>query len=396
MDGEGLPQAWSVRAAPRASLRPMTDGMDHLHPETVAVRAGRPAATAGAPLNAPLVMASSFHTGGDHEYSREGNPTWEGLEEALGALEGGEAVAFASGMAAVAAVLEGQSLGARVVLPAVSYVTMRELMAERAGGWRLDAVEVDVTDTEATLAACDGAALLWLESPTNPLVGIADLATLAKAAHAEGAIVVVDNTFATPLLQRPLELGADLVVHSATKYVGGHSDLLLGAVVARDHGEADRLRHVRELNGATPGTLEAWLALRGLRTLPVRIERAQATATELARRLADHPEVTGVRYPGLPDDPGHALAERQMAGPGAMLAFEVSGGGERAQALCERVRVIVYATSLGGVETLIDRRARWPGEAHISPSLLRLSVGCEHPDDLWADLEQALSATASA
>jgi len=218
---------------------------------------------------------------------------------------------------------------------------------------------------------------------------VADLPALCTAGRRAGAIVGVDNTFATPLLQQPLALGADLVVHSATKFIGGHSDLLSGITIARDQALAGRLRHRRGLSGATPGALEAFLALRGLRTLAVRLDRSQANAAELARRLDQHPAVSRVRYPGLPTDPGHQTAAAQMTGFGAVLAFEVADA-PTADQLCDAVHVIVHATSLGSVETTIERRSKLPGQEHLPPGLLRLSVGCEHIDDLWNDLNTAL------
>jgi cystathionine gamma-synthase len=251
---------------------------------------------------------------------------------------------------------------------------------------------VNIADTDAVLAALSGARLLWLETMTNPLLAVPDLPTLIAAGRAAGALVCVDATFATPLLVRSLDLGADLVVHSATKYLSGHSDLLLGVLVTRDEQLAETLRTRRTMTGAIPGALECYLALRGLRTLAVRMERAQHNAGELARRLVAHPRVTRVRYPGLPDDPGHQRAAAQCAGFGAMISFEVAGGAEAAEGLCQSVRLITHATSLGGVESLIERRARHAiDEASGTPeNLLRFSVGIEHVDDLWADLTQAL------
>ncbi len=339
-------------------------------------------------------MASTFHAGGEGAYARtDGTPTWRALEEAVGELEGGEAVLFSSGMAAVAAVLETLPIGARVVHPTVSYLGVRRLMGDHVDAGRMQTSPVDITDAEATIAAARGADMLWIETPTNPLIGIADLERLAGAATELGVITVVDNTFATPLLQRPLELGCDIVVHSATKLIGGHSDLLLGIAVCRDAERSEELRDVRHDAGATPGGLEAWLALRGLRTLPVRLAQAQATALDLARRLRDHARVRRVHYPGLPDDPGHELANRQMDGFGTMLAFQVEGGAARADAVCAAVRLLTHATSLGGVETLIENRAAQPGEEHLPEGLLRVSVGCEHPEDLWEDLDAALASS---
>jgi cystathionine gamma-synthase len=367
-----------------------------LRPETVAVKAGRDPAEPGQALGPPLVMASTFRAGADREYARtDGTPTWRAFEEAIGDLEGGEAFAFSSGMAAVAAVLETLPIGARVVYPSVSYLGVRRLLNAHADSGRLDVTGVDITDADAAIAACENADLLWIETPTNPLVGIADLERLAAAVSERGVSTVVDNTFATPLLQRPLEGGCDVVVHSATKLIGGHSDLLLGVAVCREDRWAHELHRVRHDTGATPGGLEAWLALRGLRTLPVRLERMQSTALELARRLGEHPAVRAVHYPGLPDHAGHELARRQMDGFGTMLAFEVEGGSGRADAVCNAVGLIINATSLGGVETLIENRAAAPGEEHLPDGLIRISAGCEHVEDLWEDLEGALGTSSS-
>ena len=350
--------------------------------DTIAVHAGRPSE---GPLSPPVVLAANYRTYG---YTREdGSPTWAGLETAVAELEGGgESVAFSTGMAAASAVLEPLPVGARVVGPAVGYTGVRMLLRERAAAGRVELVEADMTDTDAVLRECEGAALLWVETPTNPLIGVAELDRLIDGAHAAGAAVAVDATFATPLLQRPLELGADAVVHSATKYISGHSDLMLGIVSTRDEGRAATLRHTRGSTGATPGALEAFLALRGLRTLGVRLDRAQQSAAVLAERLAAHPAVTAIHYPGLESDPFHDRAARLMDGFGAMLAFEVSGGADAAQAVADRVRVIVHATSLGGVETLIERRSRYADEA-APEALLRVSVGIEDVEDLWDDLD---------
>jgi cystathionine gamma-synthase len=364
-----------------------------LSPDTLAIVAGRPPPAPDGPVNPPIVLSSTYHAGGPVGYGRDGNPTWTAFEEALGALEGGLALGFASGMAATAAVLELLPAAARVVVPSLGYYGVRALTAELARLGKLGVVAVDQTDTEAALAAADGAALVWLESPANPLLGIADLEALCAGARERGALAAVDNTFATPLLQRPLDLGADVVVHSATKYLGGHSDVLLGATVVRDPELNGRLANVRELFGAIPGPVEASLVLRGMRTLGVRLARAQASAAVLAGRLSDHAAVERVLYPGLPHHPGHALARAQMSGFGAMVSFEVRGGAESAERVAAACRVITHATSLGSVETLIERRRRWPGESpEVPESLLRLSVGCEDVDDLWADLARALSA----
>ena len=349
-----------------------------LHPETVAVTTGRPDGLPQAPLNAPMVPASTYHHGGSMDYGRDGNPGWEALEDALGALEGGRCVTFASGLAAATAVLDELPIGAKVVAQRAPYYGVAELLRER-----LERNQI-VLETHAALTAqvladgMAGTALLWIESPTNPLLDVVDLDDVIAIAKRAGALVLVDNTFATPLGQQPLKLGADLVLHSATKLIGGHSDLLLGAIVTTDEDLDRRLRHRRSMTGATPGALESYLALRGLRTLPVRLERAQATARELASRLGRHPAIARVRYPGH----------------GTMISFETSGSGEQAESVCERARLIVHATSLGGVETTMERRARYPSEraAGTPEALIRLSVGLEHVEDLWRDLDHALGA----
>jgi cystathionine gamma-synthase len=376
--------------------RPAAPG---LHPETAIICAGRPRHAAGEPLNVPIVLASNFYAGAtaapgtgqdSRAYSRtDATPGWEALETAVGQAEGGYAVAFSSGMAAVGAVLDLVPAGGRIVAPADCYFGVGELLADarQHGRWAVD--RVDLTDSASVQAAVAGANLLWLETPSNPLLDVADLPALCAAGRRAGAIVGVDNTFATPLLQQPLALGADVSVHSATKFIGGHSDLLSGITIARDQAMAGRLCHRRGLSGATPGALEAYLALRGLRTLALRLDRGQANAAELARRLDQHPAVSRVRYPGLPGDPGHRTAAAQMTGFGAVLAFEVADA-PTADRLCDAVRVIVHATSLGGVESTIERRSKLPGQEHVPPGLLRLSVGCEHIDDLWNDLNTAL------
>lgn len=363
-----------------------------VEPETWAVMAGRGMPGTGAPLNVPPVLASNFELGSERAYSRDdATPTWEAFEELLGGLEGGEAVAFASGMGAAASVFDLMPVGATVVLGDDCYQGVSGLAEAGAalGRWRLE--RVGVGDTARWLELAAGADLVWLESPSNPLLAVADLPAICSAPRRPDALVVVDSTFATPLVQRPLELGADLVMHSATKYLGGHSDLLLGAVVAASNERAGQLRKRRELAGATPGALESYLALRGMRTLPLRLRHASAAAADLAERLAQHDAVEVVRYPGRADHPTHETARGFMAGFGAVVSFDVEGGAEPADAVCRAVRIIRHATSLGGVESTIERRAAIPGQTHLPPGLLRLSVGCEHPADLWRDLEQALA-----
>ena len=367
-----------------------------LAPSTRAVVAGRPARVPDAPLNPDLVLTSTYVAStepGARGYARFANPTWEALEEALGELEGAPARVFASGMAAVSAVLDRTPVGGLVVAPEGSYNTTLALLEEHEASGRLRRRLVDVTDVAAVTAALDGADLLWLESPTNPLLQVADLRALSAAGHAAGALVVVDNTFATPLVQRPLDLGADVVVHSVTKYLSGHSDVLLGAVATADADLLAALHRHRTLHGAIPGPFEAWLALRGLRTLHLRVERSQASALVLATRLAEHPAVSRVRHPSLPSDPGHALAGAQMSGYGSVISIELPGGAAAADALQGATRLWTPATSLGGVESTLERRRRHANEPAVTPeSLVRLSVGVEDVEDLWADLAEALDA----
>ena len=370
--------------------------MPDLHRSTLAVSAGRPAHAAGNPVNVPIAVSATFHLAGDQEYVRDtGGDTVLALEQALGALEGGRALAFGSGMAAAAAVFDTLPVGSVVVAPRVCYQGVSALLTEAEAKGRLVLRRVEISDTEAVVAALQESptpSLLWGETPTNPMVTVADVAALATAAHQVGAIFGVDSTWNTPLLLRPLEHGANIVMHSATKYLGGHSDVLIGALVVRDAALHQQLLDHRHLSGAMPGMLEAFLTLRGIRTLDVRLERAQHNAGELARRLDADPRIERVLYPGLPSDPGHELSGRQSDGYGAMMSFLVAGDGDAAQAVCDRVRLITHATSLGGVESLIERRARYAGERAngVPENLVRLSVGIEHVEDLWADLDQAL------
>lgn len=365
-------------------------------PETLAVSAGRPAPEVDAPLNIPVTFASTYvgsadTTDGSLGYGRYGNPTWLALEEGIGALEGGRALTFSSGMAAAHAVLELVPAASTVVLPDNCYLGVAAAIDRRAerNGWTVR--RVDIADTDAVLAAAEGADLVWVESPTNPMIEVADLPALG-AALAGRTRLVVDNTFATPLLQQPLSTGADIVLHAVTKFIAGHSDALLGALVVRESDSTTfaALDAVRRSHGATPGTMEAYLALRGLRTLPLRLAQAQANAAVLAGRLAAHPSVLRVRYPGLADDPGHARAARTMSGFGSLISIDLADAAN-ADAFVAATRLWVFATSLGGVESMLERRRRWAGELPTVPEgLVRLSVGVEHVEDLWADLAQAL------
>lgn len=377
-----------------------------LAPETRVVVGGRPAHDPGAALSTPITMSSTYVAGGDPDlaYGRYANAVWTSFEEVLGDLEGGRALVFASGMAAITATLEiateralagvdTTALPSRglpvVVSPAQAYSgTLHLLPSDRY-------LAVDIDDTAAVVAALDTCtrpiACLWIESPTNPGLQVADVATLTAAAHERGILVVVDNTFATPISSTPLALGADVVVHSVTKMLAGHSDVVLGAAVTRDDDLAQRLLERRTKHGAIASPFDTWLALRGMRTLALRVERASSNALELATRLGRHPAVSRVLYPGLPTDPGYTLAQQTLKYAGSIVCIEFTGGVDAAEHLCDGVRLWVPATSLGGVESTLERRRRWPSESlQVDESLVRLSVGIEDVDDLWADLAQAL------
>lgn len=350
----------------------------------------------GSPLNVPPIPASNFVLGGRRAYSRdEGTPGWDALEEIVGGLEGGTSVAFASGMAGIASVFDQLPVGAVIALPDDCYQGVAGLAhaGERRGRWSVHRIAVD--NTARWVELCSSADLIWLESPSNPLLTVGDLDVICAAPRKPGAILGVDNTFATPLNQRPLALGADVAVQSVTKFIGGHSDLLGGVVTVTDSALLGALRHSRELTGATPGTLETFLAVRGVRTLAVRLARAQENAMTLADRLARHPGVTLTRYPGLPSHPTHAAARRQLKGFGTIISFDVRGDAATADAVCTRLQLIQHATSLGAVESTIERRASVPGQEHLAPTLLRLSVGIEAVEDLWVDLDVALRAVPS-
>lgn len=309
-------------------------------------------------------------------YARDGNPTGQAFEEALGALEGGIAVAFSSGMAAANAVFDTLAHGARVLATRPAYAGVSGRLRELHDAGRIDLTFIDAEDSEALVAAAADVDMVWLESPTNPMLVVPPVDRMITAAKGCGATVVFDNTFATPLLQRPLDLGADIVMHSATKALSGHSDLLMGALVVRTDEQAEQFRTRRVLLGAAPSAFDSFLALRGIRTLAVRVERAQSTAQFLAEQLASHPCVARVRYPGF----------------GTIMAIEVAGTPHDADAVCAATRIWVHATSLGGVESLLERRRQWKFEDTLVPeTLIRLSVGIEHPDDLLSDFVAALS-----
>jgi len=353
-------------------------------PSTRAVHAGRPPAAQGAPLLGGPVLAAPFHLRGAKDaapygYGRDHNPTWTALEHALGELDGGEAVIFASGMAAVSAVVLRLRPGDRLVATRDGYPGIRTLASERLqpAGVRVRFVE---TDTQALVEAAEGASVLWVETPSNPGLRSCDLRAVAAAARAAGALLAVDNTLATPLGMLPLEVGADLAVTSATKLLCGHSDLLLGVVSVRDEALADELRAFRSQVGAIPGPFETWLAHRSLATLALRVQRTGENALAVAHALAERSGVSGVVHPGL-DDP---VAAAQMAAFGPLVGFALPSAGA-AQAFLDACDLVTEATSFGGVETTAERRARW-GTDDVTEGFIRLSAGCEDTDDLVADV----------
>ncbi|QIL19867.1 PLP-dependent transferase [Thermomonas sp. HDW16] len=370
-------------------------------PATLAVHVGNePDPTTGA-VAPPLHLSTTFRHGpagersAGYEYQREGNPTNDRLREALMALEGGkQAMTFASGMAAMTTLLECLPNGARVLFPDDCYTGLRMLFEEFLPERGIQATVVDMADLDAVRAACTTPlAMLWIETPSNPLMKVADIAALAEIGHRAGATVVVDNTFATPLLQRPLALGADIVMHSTTKYFGGHSDVLGGALVfAEDDALAHKVAHRLHVTGAVLAPFSAWLTLRGCRSLGARMAMHCANARKVADFLATHPAVERVNWPGLSIHPGHDIAARQMRDFGGMMSIQLRGGREAALAMAGKLHLFTNATSLGGCESLVEHRASVEGANPRSPqNLLRLSVGLEDGDDLIADLAQALS-----
>lgn len=375
--------------------------MTTLRPDTLAVHAGNAPDDATGAVAPPLHLSTTFRHGpagervAGYEYQREGNPTNDRLREALAALEGGEtACTFASGMAAMTTLLECLPNGARVLFPDDCYSGLRMLFQEFLPERGLVAEVIDMGDLDAVRAACaTPVSMLWIETPSNPLMKVSDIAALADIGHAAGAVIVVDNTFATPLLQRPLALGADVVMHSTTKYFGGHSDVLGGALVFAHDGElARKVAHRLHVTGAVLAPFSAWLTLRGCRSLGARMAMHCANARKVVDFLAAHTAIERVNWPGLSSHPGHEVANRQMRDFGAMLSIEVRGGREAALAMAGKLRVFTNATSLGGCESLIEHRASVEGPNPRSPqNLLRISVGLEHVDDLIADLRQALA-----
>jgi cystathionine gamma-synthase len=368
--------------------------------ETLAVHAGAEVDRETRSLAPPIHLTTTFEHPPDASlasgplYIREGNPTEERLERALALLEGGsEAIVYASGVAAGTALLQSLPEGSHVLIPNDCYYAFRAIAVEFFPRWRMTSTQVDMTDLEAIRAAIrPETRLFWLETPSNPLMAVTDLAGAIALARAQGALTMVDNTFATPLLQRPLDLGADIVLHSTTKYFGGHSDVQGGALIFKKATAlSQQSRHVRHLLGSVASPFNSWLVLRGLRSLPCRMERHSDNALHLATALSGHPALNAIHYPGLTGDPGHQTARRQMRKFGGMLSLRVAGGRQRALEVASKLRIFTNATSLGGTESLVEHRASSEGPASTTPDdLLRLSVGLEHPDDLLADLQQAL------
>ncbi len=370
--------------------------------ETRAIHAGQDPEPEFGAVNVPIYQTSTYAQPAvgeprRYDYARGGNPTREALQTAIASLEGGRhALCFSSGMAAETTLLLTLRPGDHVVLGDDVYGGTYRLLARVLSDWGLAFDTVDLTQRDAVRAAItERTALVWVETPTNPLLKVVDIAEVCGIAHGAGARVVVDNTFATPYLQRPLELGADVVVHSVTKYLGGHSDLIGGALVTSDDALRERLAFLQNAVGAVPGPMDCYLALRGLKTLAVRMRAHCLGAERIAAWLVHHPKVTRVRYPGLPEDPGHTVAAAQMDGFGGMVSFEV-GSPELARSVAERTRLFFLAESLGGVESLIElpgpmTHASVAGSPlEVPNTLIRLSVGIEHPDDLVEDLAQAL------
>lgn len=370
----------------------------HQGPGTRVIHAGLPRAHDESPLLPGPTFAGTYHLRGDPSqhvdvYGRDDNPTWRGLEAAIGQLEGGHAVGFASGMAAVAAVLLALSEPERaVVVPSDGYIGVRTIARDHLAARGLP-VRLVATDQRAIEQELAGAGMVWVETPSNPRLDVVDIAALAQATREAGALLVVDNTLATPLGQTPLELGADLVVASGSKHLSGHSDLILGYVAARERATAVRLHDWRTLTGAIPGPFEAWLAHRSIATLGLRLERQCANAAALAKLLADREEVSVVRYPGLERDPSHAVARRQMRGFGSLLGF-VLPDLDWAERFLDRTELVVAATSFGGVHSSAERRARWASD-NVPDAWIRFSAGIEDTEDLVADVERALDAAAA-
>jgi cystathionine gamma-synthase len=357
------------------------------------VSKGRPEKKPDGAINPSIVLSTTFHAPNEVGYGRYGNETWNAFEEVMQSLEGGRTLAFASGMAAISAVFNVIPNGSVVVASKNGYSGTNTVLKQKEESKTFEVRWVDVSDTDEVLNALKGANLFWLESPTNPALEVADMPKVIKEAKDLGVLVGVDNTFATALNQKPLDMGADISMNSATKFIAGHSDVLLGTVSSKNDELLTKIEGIRKLGGAIPGPFEVWLALRGIRTLDVRLQRAQTNALEIAMRLEKDPRVAKVRYPGLESHPQHARAKSFMKNFGAVLGFEPNCTPELADQICSSSKLIAHATSLGGVETLWERRHRWSAESPTIPkNLIRISVGIEDVEDLWNDISQALNA----
>lgn len=351
-----------------------------LHPETEVVQKGRPEREPGGAIIGGIAVTTTFRAGGEYIYGRSDNDTWRDLEAVLGALEQGRALVFSSGMSAISATFDLLPPGGTIVAPSSGYMNTLVQLKKLETNRRLKIVWVDIEDSTAVIKSLDGASMLFFESPINPLLTVAEVDLLIREAKSRGVLVAMDNTFATPLRQRPLQLGADVVVHSLTKALSGHSDVVLGTAVTNSDELYERLLSYRKDSGANAGPFEAWLALRGLRTFPIRFHQAESSAKVLVERLAKHPAIERVRYPGF----------------GFMISIEVKGGARAADKACNSSRIWAYATSLGGVESLWERRRRHGDEpVDVPENLIRLSVGIEHVEDLWSDMESALNKSQS-
>jgi cystathionine gamma-synthase len=369
--------------------------------ETAAIHAGRGIDPATGAVAMPIYLSSTFERDADGEYrrgfsySRELNPNRTALEQCVAALEGGkEALAFASGLAVTTALVQGLEPGDHIIAPDDVYYGFRKVLGAVFGKWPIEVSYVDLTDLDAVRSATrpGSTRLFWIETPSNPLLKVTDLSAIARIAREINAITVCDSTFATPVLLRPLDFGIDMVMHSTTKYFGGHSDVVGGTLITRyDNYLFERVRISQQHGGAVPSPFECWLTLRGIDTLPYRVRAHSAHAQRIAEFLASHGAVEKVHYPGLATHPGHDVAKEQMTGFGGMLSFQVRGCRAEAMAVAAKVRLFTRATSLGGGHSLIEHRASIEGPQTRTPqNLLRLSIGLEHPDDLIADLDQAL------
>ena len=368
----------------------MSKGHDwkKLATESQVVAAGRPEKKPDGALNPAIALNSTFHEGGPIGYGRYGNEAWSALEEAISVLEGGKTLIFSSGMAAISSVFSLLPQGAIIVAAENGYQGTTTMLKKMHEAKKLEVRFVNLPNTDEVLKALPGAQMLYLESPTNPAIEVVDLPVVIAAGKKAGSIVVVDSTLATPMVQNPLALGADIALHSVTKYLSGHSDILLGCVVTNDESIFERVEQARRYGGAIPGPFEAWIALRGLRTFALRMQRSQENAMELAKRLEKDPRVLRVRYPGLASDPYHERAKSFMKGFGAMISFEVKADIAQIDKMCNSSTLITNATSLGGVESIWERRRRWATESHTIPeNLIRFSVGIENVDDLWSDIQ---------